>query len=338
MESDNGECAAVGNLRQLVSPTHVSAPTAYLERMELFDNKADLHALKDLMSALSADLCSKCFTVIVGGLNLAEAALVLLRSCPKARLHAFEIQKFAYGIGVKKLRPYPNAQVHNLGMGHTVARYNVSRPGSAHEGAGLYNVGDLRGAVKITTATTVRLDSFVKERAVLQVPPNPTATPLRRPPLTGCLPSIQVHYALIDVEGFEARVMEGMGLSTEEGQRMFPTFQWEAADAWDDRRRPQGTMDRQQTLVALRSWGYDNYAIGITVPCGRKQKNRAGEYDPNCNASAMYLPIDESFPFAGRGSKRFLGNILSLHRQFASLRIRRFVRGHPALVAHESHE
>ena len=177
---------------QLVSPTPVPAPTAYLENRELFDNKADLHALKDLMSALSTALCSECFTVIVGGLNLAEAALVLQRSCPSARLHAFEIQKFAYGIGVRTLRPYTNARVHNLGMGHTVARYNVSRPGSAHEGAGLYNVGDLRGAVKITTATTVRLDSFAKEHSLNQAqPPTPNAThPWRRSSLTGFQPSL----------------------------------------------------------------------------------------------------------------------------------------------------
>lgn len=277
------------------SPRGVSSFDANWPHEWCFDNKADLHALLDLMRTFSSEICAaSCFTAVVGGLNLGDAARLIFKWCPRARLHAFEIQHRLYRSAAAWFRQYPNAQLHNLGMGNVdFANYTVSIPGNAREGAGIYT--SWRGiAHPLTKATTVRLFEFAQREGLAQV-----------------------HYALIDVEGFEPNVMEGMALHTVTGQHRFPAFQWEATEAWDDSRHPKGAMDRNQQLEALRGWGYKSYAIGTSSQCGIGRAGAATLLDWSCNASAIYLPISPSFVFK-LARARFEGNILSLHRRFAS--------------------
>ena len=267
-----------------------------------FDNKADLHALIHLLRELGSKLCSSpCFTLIVGGLNLGDAARLVFEACPSARLHAFEIQHQLYRAAVPWFRKYPNARLRNLGMGNVSgAHYKVFIPGNAREGAGFYQTW--RGITKpLTTATTVRLFEYAREHNLSQV-----------------------HYGLIDVEGFEPCVMEGMALHTSAGQYLFPVFQWEATDAWDDSRHPAGAMNRAQQLTALRAWGYESYAIGTSSPCGISRRGQATLLDRACNATAVYLPVSPGFPFMRKPV--FVGNILSIHHRFANQRLLSWVR------------
>ena len=279
-----------------------------------FSNKADVHALLRLTAELfGADPMCRCATVLVGGLNRGDIANLFLQACPTLSLHAFEVQKWliksqnrSYGPG----SAHPNARLHNLGLGRDRSWFNVSRVANAHEGAGLWERSTMRGSRKLTTVQTVPLLDFAREQRIEQV-----------------------QYAAIDVEGFEPWVFEGMRLATDDGRRMFPAFQWEAADAWTDRRRPAGTLDRREQLAALRSYGYESYIIGTTKPCGVYQHSSLPlSTDRSCTAAPTYLgPLDESFFRADAPWwASFEGNVLSLHRQYAPPRLWRWVQAHRA--------
>ena len=136
-----------------------------------------------------------------------------------------------------------------------------------------------------------------------------------------------VHYALIDVEGFEPLVLQGMALHTERGRRIFPAFQWEAVyEAWVDSRHPRGALSLKAQLSALDGYGYESYAIGVSHMCGTKRRGMAAVEDRACNASALYLRVGHNFPF-GRQPK-FQGNVLSVHRAYAEPTLRHWVRQH----------
>lgn len=277
-----------------------------------FSNKADVHALLRLTAELfgAGPMC-RCATVLVGGLNKGDIARMFLQTCPMLALHAFEVQKWLIREQSSSFGPlsaHPNARLHNLGLGRDRSWFNVSRVANAHEGAGLWERSTMRGSKKLTTVQTVPLLEFAREQRIEQV-----------------------QYAAIDVEGFEPWVLEGMRLATEAGRRMFPAFQWEAADAWTDRRRPAGTLDRQGQLAALRAFGYESFLIGSTKPCGIFQHRALPLLtDWTCTASATYLgPIDDSFFRADAPWwASFEGNVLSLHRQYAQPRLWRWVREH----------
>lgn len=263
-------------------------------------NKADLAALTELFKNLSSLVCSQCLTVVTGGVNQGAAISPMLEACPAANIHGFDVQRsvFSKKGSLRRLaHRYPNLHLHRIGMGATSgSQYNISRPGTAQEGTGLFDVPkdqrsilDGRARVRhIGTVSTVRLDDFAR----------------------GLVRPGRVFYTLLDAEGFEPLVMRGMSLDTVGGQRMFGAIQWEAGQAWADARRPVGTFDRFEQLQALESYGYENYLIGSTS-----------------KGEAEYLPIRPGC-FDARLSDWSGGvspNVLSVHSRFANAHLKRFI-------------
>ena len=296
------------DVASMASCTPAMDPAPYLRDRRRFDNKADLHALMALVRELNTTLCSPGFTLVVAGMNNGNAARIFLDACPQASLHGFEVQNTLF----KRLSrqflhqpSYPNAKLFRLGLGNETGRtFAVSMPGNAREGAGL-SVEGWRGiGHPISQANTTTLSAHATEHELATV-----------------------HYALIDVEGFEPLVLQGMALHTERGRRRFPTFQWEAVyDAWVDSRHPRGAPSLEAQLRTLDGYDYESYAIGISHACGIPRRGMAAMEDRACNATALYLRVDPAFPFGRRPS--FEGNVLSVHRAYYDPTLRHWVRQH----------
>ena len=264
-------------------------------------NKADLPALTELFNNLSSLVCSQCLTVVTGGVNQGAALSPMLKACPSITIHGFDVQRSVFsrkGMLRRTVQPYPNAHLHRIGMGaKSGTHYNVSRPGNAHEGTGLFEPPEDKNRIlggralvrHVGSVSTVRLDDFAR----------------------GVVRPGRVFYTLLDAEGFEPLVLQGMGLDTVSGQRMFGAIQWEAGIAWTDARRPAGTFDRFEQLQALERFGYESYLIGSTS-----------------EGEAEYLPIKPGCFDAQHSADWNRGanpNVLSLHTRFANAHLKRFI-------------
>ena len=232
----------------------MSASEAWLaRRAALYSNEVDLPVLRQMLGEVNATLCpsgaadTEQIVAMNAGLNLGTLAKLFVDACPRAHLYGFEVQRKLYAGNAAAFRPYPNAHIFNLGLSDREETLNISMPGNAHGGAGLWQpVGRWRRSRRVGSSRTVALRAFAREHH------------LRR-----------VDYLALDVEGFEPRVIDGMDLC--DGARVFSAFQWEAGGTWLDERHPAGARDREAQLSQLAACGYVSHLIGLSRPCDGKQ-------------------------------------------------------------------
>lgn len=82
----------------------------------------------------------------------------------------------------------------------------------------------------------------------------------------------EVTYASIDVEGFEATVVQGMRLEDPKYRRIFPAFQIELGGTWrdGDPRKPQGSLSLTELSGHLDELGYDLFLLADAPAFGFK--------------------------------------------------------------------
>ena len=124
----------------------------------------------------------------------------------------------------------------------------------------------------------------------------------------------QVLFVLIDTEGYEPKVIRGMGLERMENRKRFPCFQYELGGTWarEDNRHLRDKWGQLETAQYLESIGYKLFLVGaddwlpITSDFFR-------EFNP--------ITEDEGFgPF-------IQGNALALHPEFTYPPLRDFILG-----------
>ncbi|CAD7938540.1 unnamed protein product [Amoebophrya sp. A120] len=120
----------------------------------------------------------------------------------------------------------------------------------------------------------------------------------------------QVTYVVIDVEGYEPKVLRGMKLELAANQARFPLFQFELGPSWaarDARHGNETLWTQEYAARRLQSFGYELYLIGLTG----------------------YLQVDSFFfnpahrHTADDGGGPFIwGNLLCMHSQYTKKHFR----------------
>ena len=172
------------------------------------------------------------FDIISGGLNSGELSDILLATC-SAKLHGFEIREDLYEQLLIKYSAVSNKIViNNLGLSNS----NQEKPLSDIKGemSGIFT--KFRGKEvwgEKGTVYTTSLASYIKKENL-----NP------------CI-------AIIDVEGHESKVMQGMDLF----RNRMPVFAFELGGSWTDERK-QGTWSQTDAAKLLENLGYRLFLIG----------------------------------------------------------------------------
>lgn len=206
-------------------------------KSEHFSNKADFAALRHIFDAMNARkdyYCNSKFFVIIGGINQGDLLDLFFNFCAKIHIYGFEIQDDLYKIVNEKYSSVPNVEILNLGLGEIEERgLSVGGEGSK---AGLFGPSNASKLVN-----TVSIELFSNQKKIETV-----------------------HYVVIDVEGFEPKVIRGMSLQKIENQKRFSMFQFELGNAWaeNDERRMNDPWSLQDTVRHLEECGYHLYIIG----------------------------------------------------------------------------
>ena len=244
-----------------------------------YGNKADMEAFKRLAEVNG--FCESQYPTLVGGVNEGGASLKLLESCPKLKLIGFEIQATEFNVAKSKLMSYASVELHNIGWGeHEQSNLVISGTG---EIAGIYETegtGRAEFRKQTTQATVTSMAKWCDDRGIEKT-----------------------NYVLIDVEGYEPKVIRGMDLSSEKNQKRFSLFQFELGGTWAAADPRHGNDWSQRAMAQyLVDRGYDLFLIG----------------------SVNWMKIHPSFFEEGphmmdEGYGRFIqGNVLCLHRRFAT--------------------
>ena len=247
-----------------------------------YGNKADFLASTRLFRHLkSRGVDSPNSVVLIAGANRGQYMVNVLRECPRLTVHGFEIQEGERRKAIEAVRDYPGATVHGVGWGEETAR--EIKIGGSGGTAGLYDPQGQRGWTLLgETASTVRLDDWARSNAV-----------------------DSALFVLVDTEGYEPKIIRGMGLGLEQNRRRFPCFQYELGGTWAarDRRHNGDSWGQEDTARHLQGLGYDLYLVG----------------------EDGWLPIDPDFfrtennpHIQDEGFGPFIqGNALALHPLFA---------------------
>jgi hypothetical protein len=120
------------------------------------------------------------------------------------------------------------------------------------------------------------------------------------------------NYVLVDVEGYEPKVIRGMALENEKNQRRFSAFQYELGGTWAKRDPRHGaTTEWSQKIMAqyLTDLGYHLFLIG---------SNNWLKVSP-----AFF---DEGGHMEDEGFGKFIqGNLLCLHKTFSAKKVKEMV-------------
>ena len=232
--------------------------------------------------------CESKNPTLIGGVNRGQATLELLRECPNLKVVGFEIQPGEFEIAKEKLTLFPSVKLFNFGWGEGEQSGLVI---SGNRGtAGIYETaGTGRASFKKqeVTASVQSMSNWCDENGVQAS-----------------------NYVLIDVEGYEPKVIRGMKLEEVKNQRRFSVFQYELEGTWA-RNDPRHGKDWSQKQMAayIVSFGYDLFLIG----------------------SQNWLKIvpeffEEGNHMANEGYGRFIqGNLLCIHKKFTNKNVKEFV-------------
>lgn len=238
-------------------PPGQTAADVYANATDRFCNKCDFAFYKDVLLPLLP-----CCTVgspdtaalLLGGLNRGQLAGLVLEGCPGPTLHGFEIQEDLYEASLLRYSALRSrVRVNNLGMSSAAGAASVGQVGG-HETAGLYSIDPAPVAQRAAAAAakngtgpaptpriarTVRLDDYVDAKGLRNA----------------------VCAAIIDVEGHEAKVLQGMDLPARAAQ--FPVIAVELGGTWAPRDpRRAGSWLQADAARFLTNVGYRLYLIG----------------------------------------------------------------------------
>ena len=211
--------------------------------MDEFCNKCDFDFYQNILLPL-LPCCSSgtvdTAAILLGGLNNGQLADFVLKHCKGPKIHGFEIQEDLYELLLLKYSPLGNRlKINNVGMSNVAGESPVASAGS-HETAGLFqtfrNQTVWDGSKKVRT---IRLDDYVD---------------VNRLAGSVCL-------SIIDVEGHESKVLQGMDLSNRASD--FPVLAYELGGTWakGDTRRA-GSWLQSDAARFLTNLGYKLYLIG----------------------------------------------------------------------------
>ena len=232
----------------------------------------------------------KSSVILVAGANRGQSMRNILIEAPYVTLHGFEIQEKERREAARVTRHFENAIVHSAGWGEETKK-NIPIGGSGGL-AGFYNPKGQRGWILSgETGETVRLDEWTKENHL-----------------------DQVLFVIIDTEGYEPKVIRGMGLERMENRKRFPCFQYELGGTWarEDNRHLRDKWGQLETAQYLERIGYKLFLVGADdwLPIS---SDFFREFNP--------ITEDEGFgPF-------IQGNALALHPEFTYPPLRDFILG-----------
>lgn len=202
-----------------------------------FCNKCDFDFYTLLLPLLPC--CSEpTAAVLTGGVNKGALLDLLLLHCKAPTVHGFEIQSTLYEeLQLKYSKTY-NARVVLNNKGLSDRSHTLPIATGMGEGGGLFK--SFRGTnvwVNSSTVETISLAQYAQQRGVQN----------------------RVCMAIIDVEGHEAKVIQGMLLMEE--RLAFPIFAYELGGTWVDSRNPS-TWSQASTASYLINLGYRLFLIG----------------------------------------------------------------------------
>lgn len=217
----------------------------YSNNPDFFCNKCDFDFYKTFLPTLSC--CNDTNSIIItGGVNDGAMIDLLLDVCPKPVIHGFEIQNKLYETLLLKYSLLQRVRLHNLGFsdkstkdttingnGETAGLYKSQSP---KKRSLFWDQSPKSQSPKSETVSTVSLAEFVEDKG-------------------------NVCISVIDVEGFESKVIQGMGLK--DNLKHFKIFAFELGGTWVDSRNPS-SWRQQDACAYLENNGYNLYIIGKT--------------------------------------------------------------------------
>ena len=228
--------------------------------------------------------------ILIGGVNNGQSTLNVIKENPSITIHGFEIQPEQFKTAVHNVRNYDSVHIHNLGWDEK-PRKNVHIGGKDGK-AGLYDPNGQRGwKLSENTVSTVRMDEWADTQNIMETT-----------------------YILIDAEGFEPKIVRGMGIEQIQNRRRFPLIQYELGGTWAAKDKRHGNDKWNQCDIAR--WfiknGYQLFYVGKThwLPIT----------DTFFNVPNNPLINDEGYgPYVQ-------GNILAMHLSFTPANIQSFIR------------
>lgn len=259
----------------------------------------DRVALKSMMEVLrQADHCGPSTVLVDGGLNRGQTAELILESCPDTTFHGVEFQKSLYDMVAAKFKEQPNVHIYHQGWGHENSVVHSS-------GSGETAVLDKNGEGDEVSVTTM-LDFYEKTGAK------------------------SFDFMLIDTEGMEPMILEGMHLESLTNRQRFPLFQIEMTQAWvrmAEKLKPLRPKTGSEVATMLEEYGYELYLVGRGNPRSEASWWRvpasffaegkgAINTDPVCNVH----PETTTIPMT------MFNNVLCVHPTYANPILRDHVR------------
>jgi len=226
-----------------------------------FENDADIigtmsHVTR-IASALKQQNSSYHPIVLSVGVNEGKLLDKMLLAYPTLTIHGFEIDGRLVKRVNKRLRTIKhltNTTVYHIGMSNVTL--DIGMPVAGHgQTAGLYSED-----IAVSKFRNMGWKSRVWTRhGYEEVVP---VTSLYNWTMKNNIR--RVSYTTVDVEGHEAKVIQGMHLASVENRRRFPAFQFELGGTWgpDDPRRDTGELTQFQIATMLAEFGYQLYLIG----------------------------------------------------------------------------
>ena len=214
LRGDGNRCGKQGD--DYVTHLTLDVPSQqnfYRDCKILFNNKADFTFASKLSARLSQHKESQ-FVIFIVGLNEGKLLEAFLQFTPNIVVHSFDIQKHFVSMARKKYGMKNNNLVFNhLGFSNSLGDVEI---GGVGEVAGLYN----------QTAT----EEFMQSKHGLQWPKH---NEIRRVNVTTAVQYAndsgleRIDYTVIDAEGHESHIIQGMQLHDDRNKMKFGTFQYE---------------------------------------------------------------------------------------------------------------
>jgi hypothetical protein len=193
-------------------------------------------------------------TFIIVGLNEGKLLASLLKCAPPpsssaVSVHAFDIQaKYVRAAQQRHVNATRSFHFNLAGVSNTTSKH-ARRPVAGVNGtAGLYDEDVVAAALPNWARATVK--------GVL-VP----VTTLTHYATTHNVS--RADYTVIDAEGHDSLVIQGMRLHVPAHRRRFSAFQYELGITVGDPRKPYGSASDAALAADLVAWGYDLYLIGL---------------------------------------------------------------------------
>ena len=157
-----------------------------------------------------------------------------------ASVHGWELSPVAFKRAQNMLQAFPAAKLYNAGVSDAQERVEFKDSDGATTTHILSSDATARG--RLTSVSSVRWADEVARLGIQRVA-----------------------YALIDVEGFEVRVLRGMELHREEMRDVFPAFQLEVhSKVWQANvASASWAQTEPQVLLRLEGLGYRLFLIGM---------------------------------------------------------------------------